>query len=244
MPTRSEYVRNVARDSFMLWEHGQRIAVFSGVVLGSLLLGVFLALGVAITFKPEAGWWVSGVLVIWLVFLVLVVSPYRVWAREREKVEDIEEAAKPTINVDWRFRSGMFAEMILTNMSSKTLPRVVLSFRNYRKSDGSGVTDVLQNMLPVGGNQSSIRLDPFVQTFFRFALIKKRKDGNSYIQLTPSGQDPIDIDDREIGVKLAVSGENIPSQAINFRLSLDDKETLSIEPWKVGEKAVSAAGIP
>ena len=102
MPDWREYASEVWRDGFATWERGERLTVFAGVVLGSLLLGILLALGVAITIKPVAGLWVSAGLLAWLILLVLVVSPYRVWARERKKTEALEEAAKKKINVDWR----------------------------------------------------------------------------------------------------------------------------------------------
>ena len=232
-----DYAKNVLRDSFALWERGEHVAMFAGVVLGSLLLGVILVFGITIQFTPEAGLWASGLLLSWLIILVFVVSPYRIWRRERKKVEEYEDAARPKINVNWRFRSNR-AELILTNISLKTLPRIELSFRNYRMSDGSNVTDVICDMRPVDERGPPISLDPGVQTFFRFANVRRVRDRPAFIELTPSGREEIRIGDREIGVKMAVSGENIPGQAIVLRLTLNDDDSLLMAPWSAGENAV------
>ena len=218
------------------------MTVFAGVVIGTLILTVLLALGVGVAFKKDAGWWFSAVLFLGFICLVVVVSPYRVWARERKKVEDFEEATKQKINVSWRVSRNKFAELILTNISSRTLPRIEVSFRNYRMADGSDITDILRDMIAVGKDVPSMQLDPLMQTFFRFATIWRRVDDKPFIALTLPKRNPLPIEECEIGVKLAVSGENIPAQSINLRVIVSDDGSLTIDPWEAAKPAVSPGG--
>ena len=154
-----------------------------------------------------------------------------------KRIEDFEEALKPKIDLAWRY-SAEFAEIVLTNISYKSLPRIELSFRNYRKADGSDITDIICPMLSVDEKGPKIQLDPGVQTYFRFATTATGEAGE-FIQLTPSGRPKIEIRDKEIGVKLLASGENIIPLIIEFRLALNEDESLSIEPWEAAAKAVN-----
>lgn len=152
-----------------------------------------------------------------------------------KKIDKFEEDAKPKIGVGHRYHAG-FAEIILTNLSSKSLPGIELSFRNYRRANGSDITNVIYPMLSVDEKGPKIQLDPGVQTFFRFATTKTQVMDNPFIQLTPSGQNEINIEDKEVGVKFTASGKDIPSSTIEFRLSLNDDGSLSIEAWEPRER--------
>lgn len=89
-PGLRDYACAILRDSFILWSKAEHIAMFAGVVLGSLLLGVFVVTGVAIAFKPETALYASGGLLLWLVFLVFFVSPYRIWKENNKQIQNLK----------------------------------------------------------------------------------------------------------------------------------------------------------
>ena len=90
MASWKEYAKAVLHDSFVLWERGEHVAMFSGVVLTSILLGLLLLAGVGITFKPIVTLSVGFALLIWLVLLILVVSPYRIWVKVKKRSKNMK----------------------------------------------------------------------------------------------------------------------------------------------------------
>jgi hypothetical protein len=155
----------------------------------------------------------------------------------QQKVHEFEEAQRPHIRCDWRYYDEM-AELILVNTSLKSLLDIDVSFRNYRKLDGSGIIDVLRSIWPVGGAEPPIRLDPHVPTYYRFAAVVTDRKGRTVIRLF-LGKSQTTIQDGGVGVKFMVSGRDLPASTIEFRLTLRDDGTLLIEPWDPGGKAVT-----
>jgi hypothetical protein len=182
--------------------------------------------------------------VAWLFFFFVrfwFVVPYLVVKSLEDRLAVVDALSQPRIDVSWRIGSGRFAELILTNQSTMSIKRIEVSFRNYRKADGTGITDVIRSMKSVDGRGPSITLDPLVQTFFRFAEPTGPNYINAQIILTPSDTDAIYVNEREIGVKFTVAGEDIVAQTIEFRLKLSEDYNLVLEPWQSDKKVVNIA---
>lgn len=135
--------------------------------------------------------------------------------------------------------SNKYAELILINRSLNSLLGIEVSFRNYRKADDSDVVDVICSMNSVDGKGPRIQPDPIVQTYFRFASVVKDSKEKSFIELTPTDQEPIKVDGPEVGVKFTVAGDDISGSTIFLRIKLDSTGVLTIEPWESGKNAVN-----
>jgi hypothetical protein len=105
------------------------MTTFAGVVLGSALLLVLLAFGVAIDIKPEAARAVSFGLLIWLVFLVFVVSPFRIWKRTKIEVGDLNERFKPRLKLSFgKDIPGCIRDTHFTNGPRATFFRIKVEY--------------------------------------------------------------------------------------------------------------------
>lgn len=175
---------------------------------------------------------------------VWALLPVTVWfiiayVRRWKYSKIIEGAMEPKLIVNWRSSKGNFAELMLMNTSSKTLPGIEVQLANYRHSDGSHITDVISAMTSVDGKTSPMKLDPGVWTYFRFAnsfLTDQRG-----IRLLPGQEPVIMLPLKEVGVKFTVSGENIPGCTVSLRVRLNDDKSFSLEAWEKGKDAVGSA---
>jgi len=241
-PRFREYVVTVLRRSMASWGAYNWIFALAAYVSVLILPFIFTGfIGDIVGALIETA--LALVAIGWLIIYVIIYTSFRMWQDEKYRMNLIEESSRPKINVNWRFANNRFAELILTNDSTKTIPRVELSFRNYRNASGSEIQDVICDMVSVDGRGPSMTLDPLIQTFFRFARVVT-VNGEYCIVLLPSGQNPIHTSERELGVKLTISGEDILGQAIDFRLTVNDDGSLAMGPWNAGENVVRPAGVP
>lgn len=159
-----------------------------------------------------------------------------------KRAYQLEKDQAPKINVDWRFDSP-FAELVVTNQSSKTITGIDVMFRNYRQADGSNITSVLKSLTSNDGKNAPISLNPLVQTYFRFAQLKKNADPTEDEQTAEgvisilAGSDGERWLTKEAGIKLGISGNDIANSRVDLRLTVNSDELL-IEPWERGGKAV------
>lgn len=156
----------------------------------------------------------------------IFVVPYSMWKKEHDSVTQFEHAKKPFIHCEWRTSKNGVAEIILRNVSSRSITGVVLSFRNYRKGDDSEITDVIHPVNAVGESTSRAQLDPNIQMFYRFA-----KPGKTQIIFTPTGRGEIPFNGDEAGVKFTVSGDDLPGSTIFLRVKLLEGKVAILGPF-------------
>lgn len=88
-----EYIRAVFRNSFLSWEKGERVANLI-IFLVTALVGLLSALGIkaAIDITP-AGQIAIGASV-WFFTLVLLVTPFRIWQEQRERLAKLDQVKR------------------------------------------------------------------------------------------------------------------------------------------------------
>lgn len=101
MYTWRRYRTEIWRESFALFEQGERIAKFASLVIGSVIFALLVVLGVSVTFDPIISLWVSALFVLWLLLLVFVVSPYRVWKKLGEENENLQNRLAPKLSLNF-----------------------------------------------------------------------------------------------------------------------------------------------
>jgi hypothetical protein len=79
------YIAENLRLSFAAWGIGQRMASLGGVLI-ALVLALLAIKGIEATFTPSAINGVAVTLGAWFLFLVLVVTPYRMWLAQRRQI--------------------------------------------------------------------------------------------------------------------------------------------------------------
>lgn len=197
-----------------------------------------------ISFKDDTGQWLMALLGAWFIFLFIFVSPYLLWKRlrgENAKLKGAMSASQQKhINIDWRSTAQGEAQLIITNdgPDNQTIQDVEVMVRNWRHASGEHVEDILTILKPISGRQPPIKLHPGDPNYFVFASVKRGSNGNAKIAIVPGYPNERQPTQKEIGIKLSVSGENFRGGPIVFRLKLDDNNALIIEPWEAGEKAV------
>lgn len=165
----------------------------------------------------------------WLAVLLFFITPYRIWRDEKQKLNEIERASQPKINIKWRVKNGN-AELILTNCSMKSIPGVDVTLRNYRNPDGTNVNDVMRRIDSTDGRTSPIDLDPGNPTYFPFAKIETAAvGGNPIITIVSNSDHKIELG-QEAGIKLGLAMTDAPAQPIDLRLK-ENGGSLLIEAW-------------
>lgn len=238
-PRFQEYFMTVLKRSTATW-HGVE-GLFALATYVSILVLLFFFSGFVGELVNEVAQKTVAIAAVgWLGILLCVVTPFRMWQEERHGRLNIEdELRQKKININWRYSRRADAELIITNVSAKTITGIDVLFSNYRRADGTDIKDVIRSMISVDGKSAPISLNPNVQTYFRFAKIINDPDkDNLAIVLAPSGHDEIKIIDPEVGVKLKISGQDVPGYTINFRLILNDDGSLTIDPWDINKPAV------
>lgn len=76
----SLYVKELCKISFATWDHSERISGILGIFF-SASLAIFTLLGISVTFTPTFAQILTLGPALWILFLVLIVAPYRVWHR-------------------------------------------------------------------------------------------------------------------------------------------------------------------
>jgi len=87
------------RRSFGLWERHEAMSVLLGLLISALLaalsaLGIYKAIS-GFTFLSYLG---LGLLS-WFLWLVLVITPVKMWRSERERADNLEESKKPCLEI-------------------------------------------------------------------------------------------------------------------------------------------------
>ncbi len=175
-------------------------------------------------------------------FAPLMVWFFIAYARRWEHSRDLEGANQPRINIDWRYSAPKRCELIVTNVSRKTITGIEVIFRNYRRADGTDVTDMLKTLTSVDGKETPITLNPNVPTYFCFAELKMAKINEPRISILSGTDDERQFSAEEIGVKLSISGHDLPGHQIDFRLRRVGDNTISMEPWEMNQPAVGIEG--
>src|SRR3954454_7874199 len=87
-----EYVRTNLAESFLSWKKGEVLKKLGTASIAALAAATAVA-GYTVTFTPEAGQLVAIGFLTWLGFLVLIVTPFRIWCIQRQRVLELETAA-------------------------------------------------------------------------------------------------------------------------------------------------------
>lgn len=183
--------------------------------------------------------------VVWVGLVFFFLTPYRMWVEERRSRLSIEDGlrsndqANPKINVSWRER-GKDAELILTNLSSKTIDGIEVLLRNHQDGDNP-VQDDLKPLKSRDGKVGDIRINPGVPTYFRFATAIQSA-GRHFVALTTAdGISSAEVAD--VGVKIGVSGNNILGHTIRLRVKTSTGKDIAISKWSDPAVVVAQHGV-
>lgn len=129
------YLPENLRRSFGLWERHEAMSILIGLLISGLLatlsaLGIYIAIP-SFTLLSYLG---LGLLS-WFLWLVLVVTPVKMWRSERERADNLEENMKPCLEImesptrqgDGAFGDGHGWGLMIRNTGSK----VAESCRGY-----------------------------------------------------------------------------------------------------------------
>lgn len=223
------YLMTVAKRSLASWGSGD-LGFGLAAYISIIFLPFFFSGAVAKLFGDLISGIMAWMAIGYLVVLVAVITPYRMWREELGKVQEFEESLAPKIKVGWRYYENKgAAQLVLTNISLTTIENLDLKFRNYRNADGSNITDAISSMRTEGGAVGPMALNPNDTQYFEFARIKQ-ENGIQSIAVLP------DLDQEawvgtECGVKMGISGRNVVGSAILLRLKLTADGKIEIEPW-------------
>lgn len=234
-PTFREFVVTVLKRSMVDWsgyEGWFALAAYLSVLVLPFLVSGFIERIAGDVVQKIIALMATG----WLFLLFIIITPFRMWQEEKYKMSLVEESNAPKFNVNWRF-SNSAAELILTNFSGKTINGVEVLLRNYRNADGSAITDTLRSLVSKDGKQTPMSLNPLVPTYFEFARLATTQSGNEVISLLSQDGHAILTGD-EVGIKLGVSGADVPAFTVSLRVKVDVAGSLSIESWDTKIPAV------
>jgi len=100
------YLKQCFRRSVLVWEETQR----KGNLIGASIAGVFAVVwalfGITIDFVPEVFIVIVLFFSLWLLILLLFVTPYQMWRDERKKRLSLEDAVRPQL----QFGKTMFED--------------------------------------------------------------------------------------------------------------------------------------
>ncbi len=254
VPTVRRYIAELVKDSFALWEHGRKLTSFAGIVLGSILLGVLLILGLSITFEPAAGFWVSTIFLLWLLFLLLLVSPYRIWRSNNVQICDLKERFKPRLRLSFgKDVAGCYRPTEFTNGPSAIFFRVKAEYLGTGSLNGCTgyLTDVKKDGMSANFGESlqlTFALAEMPDTLSKTIVDKVPQyldvgfvlDSGEFQMATKDRVTPNSLrhffsspGDYGLRVVVASSTEDIPSESIDLVLHLTgDWKTTEMEQHK------------
>lgn len=164
MPTWKEYAKAVLRDSFMLWERGERLVVFAGVVFGSLAFGIAITFGLFVAFRPEVALWFSVGLLLWLGFLIFVVSPYRVWKTQAKAVWQLRKEAEPALEITFSPELPFVSTKTVTHLDgTRTEYRYCIMIKN--KSSTKTIKNVVVHLSDIIGYSHFYKECPLITLY-------------------------------------------------------------------------------
>lgn len=147
-----QYAGEIWRDSSALWAKSEHITKFAGIVLGSLLLSIFVVFGIAIQFKAVAGMWVSGALLLLLIFLIFVASPFRLWRKKSAEIEALKSdgflkiALRTTMNSLWLEKNRASVSIAIENISDATIRDVFVELDRF--VEGNPILNLPRKLRP------------------------------------------------------------------------------------------------
>ncbi len=166
----------------------------------------------------------AGVSYAWAL-LPLVIWLLVAYIRRHAASVKLEDATKPKLNYRGRFRAPD-VELILTNVSSKTVCGIEPILRNYRRPDDTGITEVQRSL-----SRAPISMNPMVPTYFSIAELK-----NSEIVIVHANGQAQPLG-RETVLKCGISGLDMRGEYVYFHLTVEG-ESIDIKLWakKNGER--------
>lgn len=93
-----QYIKRNAQTSFAIWERGEAAAVLIGAALAAVL-ALLSIYGLQIIFEFDIGAVFAGLLVAWFAFIVLIITPYRIWKDDKRRITELEEKIAPRIKI-------------------------------------------------------------------------------------------------------------------------------------------------
>jgi hypothetical protein len=199
------FIRNLVADGYKL----------VSVIAPLLSVGFTLA---KLVVGDALGEWFANLSIAWGL-LPLVIWLLVAYVRRHAAYMKLEEATKPKIIYRWRFQTP-YAELMLTNVSSKTVVGIDPILRNHRTPDDTQVSDVLRSLPP-----APIDMNPGVPTYFRLAELK---DSEIMIRLPDNQERRLG---RDTVLKISVSGRDIVGRLLYLHLTVAD-HSIEIKPWE------------
>ncbi len=92
-----EYVLENFKLSLGVWDASERMSTLIGMVLAAAATAVLATFGYAIEIRGVDKW--QALLAIWFVVLFVFVTPFRMWKKQKQKIEAFEDAAKPRVQL-------------------------------------------------------------------------------------------------------------------------------------------------
>ena len=104
MASISEYVKENLSLSFASWSQGQKVSSLIGVLVAAVIVALgWIGLTIA---QPDVQKYWPVALVTFFLVLVLVVTPFRMWQRERRRAEGAELKLNPKLKVTFDKSQG------------------------------------------------------------------------------------------------------------------------------------------
>lgn len=229
MFTWKDYVKDIFQDSFAIWERGERLTVFAGVVIASLLLGLLLAFGVAVTFKPEAGLWVGAVLLGWLGVLLFFVSPFRLWKMGKVEINKLQDEITPHLDVSFDPKSSNCVEIIKDD-NGKKVGRIyrILVFNTSKSKSIERATVVILDIK----DWDHAYMNTPLETIDGFGEFNLDSEARQHINVFAS-RDGRDVEDIKImyAASDAMVDKSFPREPRDICIQVRGKDTPSKTVW-------------
>lgn len=92
------YARRVFRSGFAIWDQHVGLTVLISAAISGLI-ALLSAYALRVTFGFDTVVFYAAFIVLWFVFVVLVITPFRIWREDAARIEALEEMAIPKIKV-------------------------------------------------------------------------------------------------------------------------------------------------
>lgn len=226
--TWQQYAGEIWRDSFALWAKSEHMTMFAGIVLGSLLLGIFVVFGIAIQFKAEAGMWASGALLLWLAFLIFVASPFRLWRKKSAEIEALKSdrfpkiALKTTGNSLWLENNRASVSIAIENISDATIRDVFVELDRF--VDGNPILNLPRKLRPRDEPGPKFDLAPHTTQYVLVGTVELEPNSRFEWQFVDQKRSDVSVAG-EYEIKLKAYGDGIQPENRFIPLSIEKDGT-------------------
>jgi hypothetical protein len=232
-----QYIKTNLRVSFTAWEKGERMSIVLGALI-ALAFAAFALWGFQISWDSWAvNSWVA-LLGAWFLCLVLIVTPYRLWAEQKKRIDEFETSLVPKLEIIHTiqdFQQTMEPDYFLSwnasvgvqSQSNSTVHGVelVLESAVSEETPERESHHIQGRLLPkeAGAVRTSINpLDTKHYDVAKAKLLAAGRDEQGQIFLGPLGErrNWFSLSDGLHTITLRVSGEDSPPRIRKFRTGL------------------------